>query len=250
MERLAVALACLCLACSDAVAITEDPMPGIAPAQPVSPWHMWGSSQSVTFLVSHTGRPALQTLQLARVNYRRPESWRFFFGARITHGSAAVILAPCDIVVSFRCIVGVGRTMFQTPADVAPGTTLQIEQPIVRMQYQVPLGTVPGNQLYNTKYTTQGLTPPLDDAAVATSQLPIQVLTAQDLQCSADVTLIQPASLPDGSNFTVEVTALFAPATHIRPDWYQPQEKLGPRDDPAAAAARAVRFLGTEQGGT
>jgi hypothetical protein len=221
-------------------------MPGIPPAQPVSPWHMWGT----TFQFERIGiapppfLPSNQaTHQLARVNYRRPENWRFLLTGRITGGKASAVTAT-SVWAWFDLIVGVGRAFVTTERPgiaVTPATV----NGFARMHWLIPAGTPPGQQAWNIKWITR-TDMPLDDTDIAVRQV-IEHFPAQDIQCVGHVFM---NTSDPGITVNIELGAFFAPNVHVRPDWWQPAHRPGPHGDPMAAQAQALRFLGTETGGT
>lgn len=210
---------------------------------PSTPWHMWGSTQVAQITANGANRLQSVAVQCANIQYKRPETWRFFFGARISHGSAPAV-APCDLGVLFSVTPGVGRSSFMTPDNLNI-----IQVPIVDFRFLVPAGTTPGFQNNGIKYTTQGLGPPVDDAFPASGRL-IETLVAESLVCSAVAMMFNPLQLAPGTVVTFEMTAYFAPNAHVRPDWFQPLDTRGPHRDPVAQHARDLRFRGNETGGS
>jgi hypothetical protein len=214
-------------------------MPGIPPPSPVSPWHMWGTSLAINATAT-AGTITRQTGQLARINYRRPENWRFFLAGRLTGGDQ--LLGSGGLyTLKFFVWLGVGRSIYQT------GYPNRSDDEFAFLAWSVPINGFPGQQQNNQKYLTSTLSPPLDDVVGATSRLPIDHVVAQDLQCSCEFSII---AAPPGTHVTCEATAYFAPNVHVRPDWFQPEAEPGPYGDPVAEGARAMRFTGSETGGT
>jgi hypothetical protein len=202
---------------------------------PMPPWHMWGNSQIVRTTMTggiFTGGTA-STIQLAKMQYRRPETWRFVFFSRLIEATA--IAQGENIIVDFDVTVGVGRTSFTLGPNVTPTPGLMFSQPqrtrgFCRHWYVS--GVAPlflFGELY--KWTTNGLSPPVDDQDAFTPRA-TDLLTAQDIQVKARVGAVSEA----GSNnpVVVEVGCFFAPNAHVRPDWFND----------------ANQFLGGETGGT
>jgi len=206
-------------------------MPGIPPTSPVAPWHMWGSSKTITLVQGAAGSATAQTLQLGRVNYRRPETWSFFMAARLVDGTTNAGPANEDLEVNFQIIVGVGRSVLRTQEQGQNGW--------VRMLWSIPPAVHPGGNLNNLKYTTVANSVPLQDG-VATSTEKLEWIVAQDIQCYAQVAFLR---VPPGNSVTVEVTSFFAPRVHVRPDWFtEAGEDIEVNE--------AAKYLGTERGGT
>jgi hypothetical protein len=211
-------------------------MPGVPPPAPVAPWHMWGTTERVS--IAAAAAPTVkQTVQLLRINYRRPENWRFWFGTRILGGSTSA--ADKFVRVRFNVLFGVGRSVFQTAQLTNGDVAFAVFNTVVAG------GIPPGTQLQNVKYTDRVQTPLMDDND-PTSFHVVDHVVAQDVQCTAEITF----GGGPGDTIDVEATAYFAPNVHVRPDWWQPAHRPGPHGDPMAAQAQALRFLGTETGGT
>jgi len=188
------------------------------------PWHMWGSTQ----ILEASSTPAfggITSRQLAKIQYKRPETWSFFFGARIL---AATVPAgvTLGIHVAFDLIIGVGRTMFDTTAGgLAIGSTIPAFAKF-RFTTTVPLVPV----LNQPKWRTTGESAVFDDSTPLVLPPPIEWFPAQDIQCSARV------QLQSVGTAKVEVTSWFAPRSHVRPDWFRELD--------------AAQFRGAETDGT
>jgi len=181
---------------------------------PFDPWHLWGTTATVV-----SNQRGAISQQLARVNYARPESWSFFFGARILTLDNTTALNPVSIAVQWDVMLGVGRSSFSTPNLLGPSAlaTPRTYQPFAFFAWRaIPENTLVGDILNNPRYTTQTRTQPLDDAD-ATSFQTIDSFCAQDIQVSAVVT--------QSSNIvvqcTLELTAYLAPRVHVRPEWFE-----------------------------
>ncbi len=219
--------------------------------QGIPPWHLWGNSQILTLPIDDNSLPVrTQTPgQLVKISYRRPETWHWVLAARLISGPDAVGFRT-NVSVDFQLVIGIGRSninivrKFQTstgPGD--PGS-----RPFEHYNFQWgPTGKFPGSILL---YTTQVLAPnrnyttdipenqsgnavPPDESASVISEI-----VAQDLQlqvaCNARTDHDSPTV---GGQVVIEVSAMFAPKTHVRPDWF-----LNGPDE-------AV-FAGSEVGGT
>lgn len=182
------------------------------------PWHLWGGSQTITAnFASVNDRAATQ--QIVKVSYRRPETWHWMFVARLISGPPGPFPGPGNSIVDilFNLTVGVGRTSVQLGAFEAftmiwPGVP--------------PVGT---EILYSTQVLARNRIDSNDPTRIKPNV--IDQIVASDIQLDATVV----------NNFgpepaVVEVSAFFAPKTHIRPDWFVD----GPPD---------TRFPGGEVGG-
>lgn len=184
---------------------------------PLAPWQMWGTSETRT---QNTGTLASvgQTQQLARVNYKRPESWNFFFRIAVkSFGTAAI---DWDLTFNFDLILGVGRSSvilpeFETYRFVNPGAALP-SLPIVAYSTQVNSP----NRFQSTSNPAINANPGLIDYFVA-----------EDIQCQLTTRFLDSGG---GNPVTYEATAYFAPRVHVRPEWWSEGEQ----------------FRGKETGGT
>jgi hypothetical protein len=192
---------------------------------------MWGDTKVITL---GTGGFSLTTVasQIAKISYRRPETWSFLFAARLLEGNT-VNPVNTDIFVDFILIAGIGRSSVEllnresVLAGVAPG--------FCRMVFSWPGGGA--GPIGRAKWAAAVNSPELDDTVVApsTSRTLIDHICAEDIQCSARA-LIR-LSGPSPSSARVEVSAYFAPRSHVRPDWF-------------AADPDLPQFPGGEAGGT
>lgn len=189
-----------------------------APVGP-PPWHLWGQTKTVELLA--TGAPALSGIQLARIDYKRPETWRFFFGVNFL-GVDAAPAADVEFEVSFDVLPGVGLTNFDTKNATVLATPPG-QLCFAYFQFHLPAGSHPVGNIVTRRWTTSTRSPVCDDSD-NTSRFPIDHVVAQNLQCQASV--VQSTGGPNvGAKF--ELTALFAPNVHLRPDWFEHQYSGG-----------------------
>jgi hypothetical protein len=164
------------------------------------PWDMWGTSQ--TFTVDHSLLTILSSGgQIVKINYGRPETWNFFFGARFL-----AVTDPDDagqINVYFNLTVGTGRSSIDLPG---------FEHYI----FSWPAAPPPA-PLGEFKYSTSVIAPPRNDLTPTVLD-DITEIIAQDIQCNVSVDFTGGATPVKQAQ--VEVTAFFAPMTHIRPEWF------------------------------
>lgn len=185
--------------------------------QPSPPWHMWGTSERIFAPAVPAGTPnfeSVNTGQLARINYKRPETWSFFFAGRILEN--AVSLGGDQLVeIIFDLNLGVGRSVFQTKQTRPQNPLFAGNHGFCRLLWNIPpAGTGVGRE---AKYTTQVASPLLNDN-LTTALNVIDWFPAQDINCQCQ--LIHTKSDPD-QTVLVEATAYFAPRTHLRPDWWR-----------------------------
>jgi len=192
----------------------------------LAPWHLWGNAIPLNTKVGGIGFMQTNPGQLVKVNYARPETWRFLFGFSF------LTLPPNDaankltVLVDFDLIVGIGRTSISmhsfaqfsradTPSNLAA------------------LGT-----LWTTAAYTSPVTVDYTAAAPVSASVPVETFVAQDIQCSARVRAAGGITGLAGKPLGVQVHAYFAPNVHIRPEWFTDERGDG------------SRFRGQESGGT
>lgn len=209
--------------------MTQFPTQGATSPQP--PWHMWGSSVPVEINIPAPGAagglvgPA--PAQVARVNYRRPETWSMFFAGELLDGNVSDV--DMQIVAQFNLTIGVGRTLFDTQGVFGSSTAF------AEFRWSVLAGIRPGTGNVR-KWTTQANTPLLDDLTATSRQL-MQWFPAQDIQMQVRAALILNAPSAVANRVQLQLTGWVAPRVHVRPDWT--------RDTP-----EHLSYLGAETGGT
>lgn len=139
--------------------------------------------------------------QLCRVSYRRPESWNWLFAARILDAPNAPGGGVAAIII-YDLTVGIGRSQITIPAFE------QFEFVWSGVQ------TFPTFSMYST--SSYGPNRVQGAGAAATRDNFIDRITAQDIQLACRV-LYSDADATRSA--TVEVSAHFAPAVHVRPEW-------------------------------
>lgn len=199
-----------------------DQFPARGAPSPVSPWHMWGATETMVIL----NQGGFASHQLARVSYRRPDTWRFFFAVRVIDApTVGAGVAPL-ITVAFDLFLGVGRSVVEVRDGFAAITGFA--------NFNIGWAIAAAPPIGRLKWTTVVTTPPMIDVPAAANAQVISEIPAQDIQCAAR------AGFAGGAGplqATIEVTAFFAPNVHVRPDWM--------RD-----GVDAEVFLGSETGGT
>ena len=177
------------------------------------PWLLWGSESNVQ-LKRPTTDPIVstQTTQLAKIRYKRPDAWEFLLWAYIVPPTA-VGPGPYlfNVTVTFQITVGVGRssvTLVVPPFLFNPSN----------MNFNS--GTDPQAQRFVTQFAGYGMR----DTPIGGLPDPVNIidhLVASDIQCNC---IVNVGGQPDvGSVIAVSVGSMFAPRTHIRPDWFEPR---------------------------
>lgn len=197
----------------------------------IPPWHLWGNTQRIDAVVqdSSIAQRTASPGQLVKVEYGRPEVWRWLLSARLLEGPASPAVST-QVEVAFDVIVGIGRAaiIMQSPGAVQ-------DKAFEQFFFQWgPLGPFPRQaHLYSSEVLAPNrlLTtdPPFPNqagfpvpGAFVTGPSVISELAAQDIQVSCRViALAPPGAASLGATVTVEVSAQFAPVGHVRPEWYQ-----------------------------
>lgn len=166
------------------------------PATGTPPWHMWGNKKTVTAAFTSLLAPAqITTEQLANIQGKRPDTWRFFFAATLV-GFAPPVGAGLDIVtVDFDLQFGIGLAT-QTVRSFA--------------SFQFEPATDVGNLIWTSRAIGPKRTP--TDAVDNT----MTELVAQTIQCNARCQ-VNGAQLGTAQ---LEIASYFAPNVHVRPDWF------------------------------
>ncbi len=166
--------------------------------QGTPPWHMWGNSDGVNFPVpaSSTGVAAANG-QLAHVDYKRPDTWTFFFGCSITNFVYQGGAVP-SLDVAFDLTLGVGR---------ASTTIVGFE----KFHWDLPA------EVGIVRYSTEVIGPPRTTGS--TDPNIITEFPAQQINCTYRASLFVPAGA--GAQLAIQVQAYFAPKVHIRPEWFE-----------------------------
>lgn len=197
-----------------AAACTQDAEESVVAA----PWLMWGSEQTTALSVPIGAGTQLAGQQLTQIMYARPESWTFFFFAKID-SYIPVAASPVSrlLQVKFDLSFGIGRSTVVVPN-------------FWELVWQLGTG---GPDFNVVRYATK-VRAPLTFAADTLTTL-IEDLPAQNIQVNSRI--IAPL---DANEYSLNVTcaSLWAPKTHVRPEWMA----WGQESDSA-------RFRGGEQGG-
>jgi len=188
----------------------------------ISPWHMWGNTQTIDGVIETVGelRQGRQG-QLCKISYLRPETWHWLFKAKLLSGPDNTPGFFTRIFVHWDLIVGIGRSSIRMVA-------LENRQRVTafddfQFQWGPVIPTFPTDaQVWSTE--TRG--PPKifeTDAFSLDSATIISEITAQDIQLQVTVVglTIVDNVLSAGAPFSVEISAQFAPQTHVRPEWFK-----------------------------
>jgi hypothetical protein len=189
---------------------------------PLAPWQMWGGSARLTVVSGAVG-PANATVspaQLARIDYKRPETWRFWFWGKLMGGDVGAVSAT-TVHALFDVFVGVGRTVFDTQKAIL-GVPVNFNA-FAQLVWRVPVGTVPGAQNFNAKWLQRVPGYSYDDTQAQPPSRDTDLIVAEHISCR--VRLVMSGGDP-GVSVQAEVGAFFAPNVHVRPDWFSDDEDV------------------------
>jgi hypothetical protein len=178
--------------------VEDDPMA-------LPPWHMWGSTEGIQVLSPGGGAPVvIATQQLARVSYKRPDTWRFLFFAQILSGQGvggAPVAPGGNLPVNFDVTVGIGRGRVTIKNFV---------------QFNFAWAGAFALNIGEQKWATKTVQPALDDQNNTPPILQPDEIIAQDIQVDTNARLLTVAT---GDVVQIQVGCMFAPNAHIRPEW-------------------------------
>jgi hypothetical protein len=163
------------------------------------PWLMWGNSQVIDYdaniLGAGEGGVIVQSPgQVARIDYGRPETWRFLLSAKLLNVGTFSEINSIDVF--FDLNIGVGRSqVWLTDFE----------------HYTFPNPLVNNEMIWSTSVVGP-LRTPADDPTLNV----VQLLTAETIQVAARARFLD---FNATDHVQVEVTAMFTPNTHIRPEW-------------------------------
>ncbi|HEY6726636.1 MAG TPA: hypothetical protein VI197_21525 [Polyangiaceae bacterium] len=205
------------------------------------PWHLWGNTQRLTVPIQLTGAGVDRsgtTNQLLRISYKRPETWHWLFHARLVSGPANTAGFFSTITVSWELATGIGRSAVRMFAEGAPYFAIP---PFERFDFRWgPVNTAfpVGAHIWSTQSTAP--TRFFNGDGPFTEGPPVTEIVGQDIQLQVQLQAVTvPANVAAvGQTCTLEVSAMFSPKNHVRPDWFFNK------------AAIEQQFPGDEVGGT
>lgn len=168
------------------------------------PWLMWGNSEVITFSVGASETPPEGAVdvpapnQLSKVDYGRPETWRFLLYAQILNVQAASETEKIDLY--FDLNIGIGRS----------NSWLNNFEHFV-FDHPITVGDV--------IWSTSVLGPARSATATATENV-VELLTAEAIQVRSHASI---TNFGSGSTVQIEVASYFTPNNHVRPEWFSGQ---------------------------
>lgn len=191
----------------------------------IPPWHLWGNTQRiVTTVETSSGTQRGRSGQMVKISYARPDTWHWLFFARLLEGPTNTAGQFTRVFVDFNLSTGIGRSAINLDDSNPPSDDASLFRPFE--QYQFQWGPIDPLFPINPKIYSSSVQPPgrtySQDGPVTTGT-EINQIVAQDIQLVCRVIAVAgPLNLLAlGRNVAVEVSAQFAPKTHIRPEWHE-----------------------------
>lgn len=188
------------------------------PQATVPPWHLWGGTQVVQAPANAFTTPGVFVTDhtLVRLQYARPESWRFMLHARVVSAETGGPGNQSQLDIFFELLVGLGRSNVRIPL------WQQFDTLVWNFGAPAPVDQVLWTNLALTNTVQRFIDPTF---AVLPQGLETNKLT--DTIVADHLTLIghvrYTTDIANPPPAVVELTGLFAPNTHIRPDWFEPE---------------------------
>lgn len=186
-----------------------------SPRATTPPWHLWGNTQQIVVPADLFTNPNQheQQITLCRVEYGRPETWRWLLSARLLRAPNTAVGQQANASVWFEVLAGLGRANLRIPFFVT-----------------FPLGSWNGGAappLNLVSWTTKAQHSLTTFSSDSTGPPPVTWTTTDltDLIVADHLTIVAHAVFntdipPPVQPIIVEVNGLLAPNSHVRPDWY------------------------------
>jgi len=189
---------------------------------------MWGSGQEPLSVPPLGGgaTPLIATSsQLVNIKYHRPETWQWVLAAQLLDGpDTGGVGEHVTLTVHFDLTIGVGRSILQIP-----------DFEVFSFNWNDGARAPVNRLIWSTASVgpSRTFTSPTPTAATDTK---VDQIVAETIIANARC-FLQELGGPTG-NVSVQLSAMFSPRNHIRPDWFKADGHLN-----------RERFAGNEIGG-
>lgn len=201
-----------------------------------APWQMWGNTQLIAAPPNTFTDPNVseQKISLCRVAYNRPETWRFLLAAKLVSAPATGGGDQANVSLWFELMTGIGRSAIILPFWASlPGWQWNFgaSVPVNLTDWtNWTSGSNLGRTITDAFTSVTDETPPVTTTfpqILSSFTIPTDTIIGQDMTLVAHVNFV--TDIPGVTQpAVVEVSAQFAPNTHVRPDWMQVD--AGPRE--------------------
>jgi hypothetical protein len=173
---------------------------------------MWGTDNLIVVPDVSDGTVFQQSQQLARVNYKRPETWSFLFVAQL-YKAPTPVAGNLLVIVEYELNIGLGRSV----ANINSSNN-GFNVGFCRFVWSFAAAPIFPAQV---KWTTTVRTPILDEGAVVPQTEAVDHICGQDIQCNVKATVVTGAGVVGDTDTQINVHAYFAPLVHVRPSWWK-----------------------------
>jgi hypothetical protein len=173
-------------------------------------WVTWGNTQQITIQPGiAAANPLRNAYQLVQIVHDRPISWRFMFDVRLISVDPTAVIQT--LFVDFNLYAGLGQAKY----SLAELPTAINQQGFARFVF---VGSPLDPQATNAhKWTSQAITPNLDDRVTPAETTVVESVVAQNIQLDVS-TLMVAIGLTKPT--VIQVTAAFAPVENVDPGWF------------------------------
>ncbi len=193
------------------------PAAGAATTGGEEPWHLWGNTQALSLpltagVFGQQGRGLLN-----QIKYGRPDTWHWLFSAKFTSFSPSAgppLGTDLNLQIIWELTVGIGRSIIQTLAfdvwniPIPGGAAAPVGRNLMASQ-AIPLGSL-------GRLNSAGIIDPTPPPNL------IDEIVAENIYLNARAALSLSGALVGYPYLAgIELSALWAPKHHARPDWFQ-----------------------------
>lgn len=186
-----------------------------------TPWHLWGNLQRQSTPVETVGQFRFgNQQQLCKVGYGRPDTWHWFFSARLISGPDNTAGFFTRVFVHFDVTLGSGRAATPIAFEFTPFAKPSFED--YTFQWGPVNPAFPANAMI---WSTQSLSPnrSFQGDGPNVADVPLTQIPAESIQVQCRIVALTAVGnvAAVGQPVEVEVSSYWAPKSHVRPDWFQ-----------------------------